>query len=304
MMRAMVSLVVVSLMAFGLGPVAQEPSEEPLVLEARPAPRFVPSEPVPDLGGDDYRIGRQDLLEIEVFDLEQLSQTVRVSDDGSITVPLLGRLQVAGLTKTELEALITRLLAERYVQDPQVTVFVKEYESKKISVTGAVKRPGTFERLGAKPLLEMISLAGGLDEDFGESIIVWRRGAEGQTQRIEIDLRDLMYTADTSLNIALAPNDIVFVPAIEKMRVFVGGAVKTPNLYEVPTHEPVTVLKAITLAGGTTDRAAVKKIQILRTDESGQRVSLTVNLKRIRRGKDEDPILQRDDVLFVPEAFF
>ena len=108
----------------------------------------------------DYPVGRQDLLEISVFGVEELDQTVRVGDDGSITMPLLGRLDVSGLTKTELEGTIAKLLAARYIRNPQVTVFIKEYTSKQIAVSGAVKRPGTYEMLGRKTLLEMISMAG------------------------------------------------------------------------------------------------------------------------------------------------
>ena len=120
--------------------------EEPLVLQARPITEAVQDAGTPlfNSGVTDYRIGRQDLLEITVFDVDELSQTVRVGEDGSISLPLLGRLAIAGLTKGDLEQLIARLLSDRYVRNPQVTVFVKEYESKKIAVSGAVKKPGTW----------------------------------------------------------------------------------------------------------------------------------------------------------------
>src|SRR5262245_12034116 len=265
---------------------APVPEEPETVLEAVPAPPdAVPLEGSVLLrGGSDYRIGRQDLLEIRVFDLDQLNQTVRVADDGSITLPLLGRLAVAGLSKSELEALVARLLEARYVRDPQVTIFVKEYESKKVAVSGAVKKPDTYEMLGEKTLLEMISLAGALDRDLGKEIIIFRPQEEG-TQRISIDLDKLVYAADPTLNVAVLPGDIVYVPAVEKVRIFVTGAVKTPNLYEVPRSEPVTVLKAVTLAGGTTDRAAQSKVQIIRTAPDGQRQTIPVNLKKVKRGK-------------------
>jgi len=275
--------------------------EAPLYLEARAV-----EEPIAAYVGrprSDYRIGRQDLLEISVFDVEELSHTVRVTDDGSITMPLLGRLSVGGLTKTELERLIAGLLEERYVRDPQVTVFVKEYESKKIAVSGAVKTPGSYEMLGRKTLLEMLSMAGGLDKDMGREIIIFRREGEG-TRRIAVNLEQLVYEADPSLNLVVEAGDILYVPAVEKVRIFVTGAVKNPDLYEVPRAEPVTVLKAITLAGGTTDRAALKKVQVIRTDANGNRITLVVNLKKIKRGKAEDPILYKDDVVLVPESFF
>lgn len=275
---------------------------EPIRLEAVPAP--APAQPFFRRGGSDYKIGRQDLLEIRVFDLEELDQTVRVADDGSISLPLLGPLQVAGLTKGELEGLIARLLEERFVRNPQVTIFVKEYESKKVAVSGAVKKPDTYEMLGEKTLLEMISLAGGLDKDLGREIVIFRPGEDGATERIAVDLERLVYAADPALNLTVEPGDIIYVPAVEKIRIFVTGAVKSPNLYEVPRDEPVTVLKAVTLAGGTTDRAAEGRVQILRTLADGSRVQIPVNLKKIKRGKAEDPVLERDDLVLVPESFF
>ena len=281
---------------------AQE--QKPLVLEARAVSDLPAAERFLDVGGNDYLIGRQDLLEISVFDVEELDQTVRVADDGSITMPLLGRLQIGGLTKSELEALIGRLLSDRYVRDPQVTVFIREYESKRIAVSGAVRKPGTYEMLGRKTLLEMISVAGGLDGEMGREIIIFRPREGGGTERIPVDLHRLVYEADPALNLEVVAGDILYVPTVEKVRIFVSGAVKNPNLYEVPRDEPVTVLKAITLAGGTTDRAAEKRVQIMRTDADGKRVALMVNLRKIKRGKAEDPILMADDIVLVPEAFF
>jgi len=303
--------VLLAAVALGLPAPADEPSQEdpeqaPLILHARPIDSAYPPPPPSFLqsGGEDYKIGRQDLLEITVFDVDELDQTVRVADDGSITMPLLGRLVVGGLTKTELEGLIARLLADRYVQNPQVTVFIKEYESKKVAVTGAVKKPGTYEMLGRKTLLEMISMAGGLDKDLGREIFIFRETAQGRTDRIPVDLEQLVYQADPALNHVVAAGDIIYVPAVAKVRIFVTGAVKNPALYEVPRDEPVTVLKAITLAGGTTDRAAQKRVQIMRTGEDGNRITLQVDLKKIKKGKLEDPILQKDDIVLVPEAFF
>lgn len=276
------------------------------VLEARPvSPDTMPALAPPlRLGGTDYKIGRQDLLEISVFDLKELDKTVRVADDGSITLPLLGRLDVAGMTKGDLEGRIAKLLEERYVRNPQVTIFVKEYESKKIAVSGAVKKPDTYEMLGEKTLLEMISKAGGLDKDLGKEIIVFRQEDDGSTRRLAVDLDRLVYEADPALNIPVQPGDIIYVPSVEKVRIFVSGAVKNPNLYEVPRAEPVTVLKAVTLAGGTTDRASESRVQVIRTGPDGKRVTLHVNLKKIKKGKAEDPVLQKDDLVLVPEAFF
>ncbi len=278
----------------------QEATDEPLRIEARAVVPTVRTAPV----AEDYRIGRQDLLEIRVFGVEELNQQVRVADDGSITLPLIGRLRVGGLSKAELERSIAERLGDRYVRNPQVTVFVREYESKKVAVAGAVKKPDTYEMLGQRTLLEMLSRAGGLDKDFGDWIYVFRRNGDGTTRRLDVDLERLVFAGDASLDVALEPGDIVYVPEAEKIRVFVSGAVKNEDLYEVPANKPVTVLKAITLAGGTTERAAERRVQIIRTGPGGERIVLAVDLRKVRRGKAEDPVLQDDDIVVVPESFF
>jgi polysaccharide export outer membrane protein len=150
----------------------------------------------------------------------------------------------------------------------------------------------------------MISVAGGLEKDLGRDIVIFRQADDGTTERLPIDLERLVYDADPALNLPLVPGDIIYVPTVERVRIFVSGAVKSPNLYEVPRAEPVTVLKAITLAGGTTDRAAERRVQIIRTDPGGARVTLFVDLHKVKRGKAEDPILQKDDLVLVPESFF
>ncbi len=295
-LRAVVTVVSLVLPACVNLAAAQTP-QDTLVLEARPVS-------IPDGRISDYRIGRQDLLEIRVFGVDELSQTVRVAEDGSFTMPLLGRLLVAGKTKGEVESLIEELLAESYVRDPQVTVFIKEYESTKVAVSGAVRSPGSYEMLGRKTLLEMLSTAGGLGDEPGREIFIFRRSEDGTSRRIGVDLERLVYHADPALNVEVIAGDIVYVPTVEMVRIFVTGAVRTPGKYEVPQDAPVTALKAITLAGGTTDRAAEKQVQIMRYDADGNRVIYHINLRRIKRGKAEDPVLQEEDVVLVPEAFF
>jgi polysaccharide export outer membrane protein len=256
-----------------------------------------------DAGGD-YVIGMQDLLEIRVFELDELSQTVRVAGDGYISLPLLGRTRAAGLTKANLEAQIAERLEDGYVLDAQVTVFVQSYESKKVAISGAVKAPGRYEMLGPMSLLDMISEAGGLEESHGRQVVIFRAELGGGTRRLPVDLRTLVVTGDPEANLRLEPGDVVYVAAEELVRIFVGGAVNSPNMFEVPSHEPVTVLRAITLAGGMAPRAAEKKVQVIRTDAEGQKNTITVNYRKIRQGMSVDPILRPDDVVFVQQSFF
>ena len=248
-------------------------------------------------------LGPHDLLEITVFDLDQFSRTVRVADDGSITLPFLGRIDARGLTRSELENRIAALLGDKYINDPQVSVFVKEYESRKVSVSGAVKNPSTLQLMGSRTLLDVVSESGGFTEDVGPTVYVIRRKADGSTERLSIDLEALIYGGDATLNVPILPGDVVYAPIEELVTIYVNGAVKTPGGYDFKHGDQMTVLRAITKAGGTTERAA-RRVQILRHHPDGNQSVITVDLKKVRAGKIPDPLLQREDVVDVPEAFF
>ncbi|MDP3040130.1 MAG: polysaccharide biosynthesis/export family protein, partial [Deltaproteobacteria bacterium] len=122
----------------------------------------------------DYKIGPEDLLEISVFEEEKLNKTVRVSSQGNISLPLLGVLRVKGLTANELEKEVRDLLAEKYLQNPQVSIFIKEFRNQRISVIGMVEKPGVFEVTGQKTVLDMLAMAGGLKEDAGQFLFLIR----------------------------------------------------------------------------------------------------------------------------------
>ena len=117
----------------------------------------------------DYRIGPEDLLEISVYGAPDLSGEARVAAEGSISVPLLGIVQAAGLTSNELESVLRKLLRQTYMKDPHVSVFVKEVESHSVSVFGAVEKPGVFQIRSAKSLIEVLSMAQGLAADAGDT---------------------------------------------------------------------------------------------------------------------------------------
>ena len=132
----------------------------------------------------DYKIGPEDLLDISVFEVEKLNKTVRVSSQGNISLPLLGVLRVKGLTANQLEKELTELLAEKYLRDPQVSVFIKEYHSQRISVMGAVQNPDVFETTGRRTILDMLAMAEGLRADAGNMLFLIRPPRlEGETPR-------------------------------------------------------------------------------------------------------------------------
>jgi len=252
----------------------------------------------------DYRIGPKDLLEISVFGLDQLNRKVRVSEDGKISLPLLGELAVEGLTKTELEKKVSKLLEEKYLQNPQVTIFILEYQSKKVSVLGAVRNPGSFELPGRQTLLQIISQAGGLTPEAGNEIVVIRQMPDGSNISLNIPLEDLMVKGDAKLNVPLEPNDIVNVLVDKIVFVYVIGEVKTPGALSVKKSNIPTLLRAIAQAGGFTERAAQGGVVIKRRDETGKETKEEVNVKDIIKGKKSDIQLKENDVVIVPETIF
>lgn len=253
----------------------------------------------------DMVIGPQDLLEVRVFGMPELTMERRVDPDGTITFPLLGQVGVGGLTSRQFEDLLATLLQARdLVRDPQVSVTIKQYVSRRVSIQGAVTKAGPYEMMGQRTLLEMIGEAGGLSDRAGTRIYIVRIDATGTEQRIEIDAEKLIYEGDPAQNMVLEAGDIVMVPFRRLIRIYVNGAVANPDAIEFPADEPVTVLQAITAAGGTTDRANESRVQVIRQAEDGTKQIFKVNLKRIRRGKKDDLPLEPNDIVDVPESFF
>ena len=142
-------------------------------------------------GATDYRIGSQDLLEISVFGVQDLSRTVRVNSNGQISLPLVGGVQAGGATIPELEQRIAAAYAEGFLQDPQVTIFIKEYASQRVTLEGAVKNPGIYPITGRTSLLQAVALAGGLDPLANLGGVVLFRQIDGQRAGAVYDIRDL-----------------------------------------------------------------------------------------------------------------
>jgi len=144
-------------------------------------------------GNSDYQIGPEDLLDIQVFGVSELSRTVRVSSRGFISLPLLGEVKVAGLTSSALENRLAELLAKDYLQNPQVSVFIKEFTSQRVTVGGAVTKPGVYPLKGRTTLLQAIALAGGLDDKASPSnqVTVFRSPPAGDKQTLEFNLKEI-----------------------------------------------------------------------------------------------------------------
>lgn len=273
------------------------------------AAQSVVTSPTSGVDNGQYRVGANDLLSVEVFGLEDFDRKVRVLRDGTISLPLLGSVQVEGLSLEAAQEKITDLLVEKQlVRDPQVTLFVEEYLSRGVSVQGAVQRPGIYQMLGPRTLLEIIGEAGGLSgregERAGREIFVVRKDSRGEQTRLRLDAQRLVGEGDPNLNIPLQPGDVVVVPFDRKQRVYVSGSVQNPGAVEFLESEGISLLQAITAAGGPNERAKLSSVFIKRRQDNGEEEQIRLNLKRIKNGKDPDVPLQKNDTVVVGDWFF
>ena len=254
-----------------------------------------------DVSGE-YRLGPRDLLELRVLEVPDLNVERRVSDRGTIALPLLGDFPVEGLTATEVRGKLETLLKEKYVNRADVSIVIKDFANKPVSILGAVARPGALNISGRWSLLQAISSAGGVTAAAGRKIYVLRRSDNGLSDTLEVSTDDLFRNASQMWNIPIYPSDVVNVPSMSTVRIFCIGEVKTPGAVEFSADDRITLLSVLAKAGGLTDRAS-KTIRIKRRDASGRDVETVVDYKRVLAGKDVDPTLKADDVVVIKQSF-
>ena len=253
--------------------------------------------------GADYIIGPEDLIEVNVFELPELKSRSRVMGDGTISLPLLGVVKVGGLTPPAVEGRLRDLLEARFLLNPQVSVEVTEHRSSQVSLIGAVSKPGIYQMIGPRTLMQMISEAGGLTKEYGPDIVILRKGANG-TERYQVDLDELVTRGNPDVNLTVVPGDIINVPIDRPIYVYVDGAVKNPGQIEGKLSRPVTLLQAVARAGGLTERANLRGVHVLRKQADGSQKRIPIDLKDIRKGKADDLVLEEGDVVVIPETFF
>lgn len=252
-----------------------------------------------------YRVGPRDLLDIRVFEMPDLNTQPqhRVSEDGTISLPPLDDVQVAGLTEAEVAQKLKTLLEAKYAQRATVEVTVQEFRSRPISIIGAVKNPGSLPFSGHWTLLEALTAVGGVDDSHGSALYVLRRADNGLSDQVTIAFDDLMVRADPRVNIPLLANDLINVPAAVQVTVYCLGAIAHPGAVEFKSTERITLVAAIARSGGMTDRAA-KMVRIRRADAAAGTPEVEADFKRILAGKDPDVELRQGDVVIVKESFF
>ncbi len=233
------------------------------------------------------RIAPRDQLTITVFGVDALSGKFPVGADGTITYPHLGTIRVSGRAVREVESdLVQRLRDEGYLLNPQVTVDLVQTQNKKVIVTGAVRTPGQLPFAGELTLFEALALAGSTTTEAGDLVLVVRAGSnrpdgDGPIRRadgervIEVSLSDLESGRLAEHNVILTDGDHIVVPRAQQ--VFVSGQVRSPGGYTVPTG--TSVLQALTLAGGLTDRGTNRGIRIIRDKNEVKNVKLDTLVK-------------------------
>ena len=244
-----------------------------------------------------YIIGVGDLIEINVFDVQELNTTVRVKPDGNITLHLLGEVKAINTSETELLNNITYKL-KKFVKDPQVSLKIAEYEAQKISVIGEVTKPSTYPlKRSGYTLVELLSEAGGRTAKASNKILL--SPLNSINPAIEIDLDELLGTSGKApVKIPLLPGDTIVVPEVGEVNV--DGEVVKPASY--PLSSKTSLMGAIASAGGLTYSADINKVEVIRDIGNGKKAQIKVDLENMALKKGEDIRLRNGDVIRVPSA--
>jgi polysaccharide export outer membrane protein len=243
-------------------------------------------------------LGPGDEVEVNVYGAPDLSAHSRVSADGNISMPLIGYVRIGGLSDSEAEGAIeAKLRHDNVLNDPQVSVYVKDYGSSGISVAGEVAKPGFYSALGPHRLFDVLQEAGGTTDKAANQVVISHRGQEDATT-LSISKNPAEMAAS---NVDLKPGDTVVVP--KAGIVYVLGEVTRPGGYVLNATGGVTVLQVVAVAGGTTHVASAGKTRLLHRTGSGFQEQ-QINLKKLLRGKAHDVSVQNDDILFVPSSAF
>lgn len=285
--------------------------------DTTPPPSGMPVSPSasPSLAGEDYIISPDDVLDVYTVDVAEMSRSIRVSPSGTVSLPLLGKpLPAAGLTLLQLaDSIEEALRASGVVVNAQVTVSVQQSRLHSVAVTGAVRRPQIYPVFGRTTLLDVISQSEGLADDAGNIAIV-RRGdiavrtlglnpKDNGVMTVRADLRKALEESDATSNVEIYPGDRVTIPRAGI--VYIVGAVNRPGGYAIrPNGRGMTVMQAVALAEDVKPTAKRDQAMIVRVSASDPegRIQIPVDLKKILAGKGSDPVLQAEDILFVPDS--
>lgn len=216
-----------------------------------------------------YVVGPEDVLLVTVFNEPQLSGRFRVENDGQFSYPFLGRIDAAGETVAQIATILTEKLADGYLRNPQVTVDVDQFRSQSVFVMGQVRSPGRYTLSGSVTVLEALAQAGSTTDDAGNEVVIIHpketaKETPAQPEDEDADIERINLRAiergELSQNVAIHDGDTIFVPKAE--RFYVTGFVRSPGNYVLEPN--MTVLQAISMAGGVTERGSTGRVRIIR----------------------------------------
>jgi polysaccharide export outer membrane protein len=242
------------------------------------------------------RLGIGDLLQVDVYNVPELTTKSRLGTNGDVYLPLVDYVHLAGLTVEEAQALIEKRLADGgFVKNPHVTLNIDQSASQGISLLGEVARPGVYPVIGEPRLFDVISSAGGFTPSAGQSITVTHRNQTDKPVTVPLSRK---LADNPASNIPVSPGDTILVHKADV--VYVVGEVGRPSGFLMDTDN-LTVLKVIALAGGTTHLAKMNGVKIIRKGPDGMTLT-PVELKKMLEAKVADIPLKADDILFVPSS--
>jgi polysaccharide export outer membrane protein len=280
---------------------AETPSS--LQTPTNPPPATPAASPSPNPGAPEYQVGPGDVLEIAVFGNEDLSRLPTIQPNGTIALPLLGEVPIAGLTVAEIRAKLTALLAKDFLVNPQVEVKIKEYQSQFVSVVGEVNNPGRKPLKGRTRLIDVLVESGGFRPTASGEVIISRTDGsfDGGARTLRLKLGSVPTPQDqVNLELPLRNGDLITASA--KYFVTVDGEVNRPGRY--PIENDLTLTGAVSTAGGLT-RFGSSDVKVRRVDpQTGQTRIIAIDLKAVRKGKQEDPALLPNDVISIPRRVF
>jgi polysaccharide biosynthesis/export protein len=274
----------------------------------------VPGSSTAGVDSTNYILGPEDQITVRVFAADDIpDRPAQIANDGTVMLPMVGQVHAAGLTVDQLQKVLVTAY-KKYFKDPQVTVQVNDFRSQPVSVAGNVNSPGVVQLRGNRNLMEVISMAGGLRADAGDSVLITRNLSEGaipvgdaftdptgKFSVAHINIRSIMSGKDPQGNIMIKPHDVITVPRARM--IYVLGNVGRPGGYVLTDNESMSLTQAIALAGGWNTTASLSGARVLRATGGAEREQIHANVKKIMENKAPDLQMRPDDILYVPNSF-
>ena len=244
-------------------------------------------------------IGPGDLVHVKVLEASELEQSTRVTDSGSLSLILGGNVHVAGLTPSEAAHAIQRVLvAGHYILTPHVSVVTEQTATQNVTILGQVRSPGSYTIGTPRPILDVLALAGGLTDLANRTVTVQRHASK---ERVTFEVSN---SANAALDgsVSVFPGDTVIVSKADV--VYVLGDVNRPGGIAIVTNDSkLSVVQAISLAGGTPPNAVPSHSRLIRKGADGNHIEIPLQLSAMEKGKQPDMQLQADDILYVPFSY-